>query len=142
METKVNLGLEGEGMEITVYGAGHRDKKPMLLVATAGLLVDGPQRVRHRYKYMNGEIVHQQWTLQQPHMFAVYRANFNTVDRMNKMSLGRASVVSAVGTRTWWKRVMMAILSMSAANAYQGFVRPWEEGKKMSRQEFMDALAG
>jgi hypothetical protein len=74
-------------------------------------------------------------------MFAVYRANFNTVDRMNKMALGRASVVSAVGTRTWWKRVLMALLSMSAANAYQGFVRPWEAGQKMTRQEFMDALA-
>lgn len=51
-------------------------------------------------------------------MFAVYRANFNAIDRMNKISLGRASVVNAVGTRTWWKRVMMALLSMSAANAY------------------------
>lgn len=58
MESKVRLGREGEGKEISVYAVGHRDKKPMLLVATAGLLVDGPSRVRHRYKYQGGEIVH------------------------------------------------------------------------------------
>jgi hypothetical protein len=86
--------------------------------------------------------MHSTWTLPQPHVFAVYRANFNTVDRMNKISLGRRSVVQAVGTRTWWKRVFAAILSMSAANAYMGFVRPWEGGQKLSRDEYMDALAG
>jgi hypothetical protein len=42
METKVNLGYEGEGEELSIYAAGHRDKRPMLLVSTCGLLVDGP----------------------------------------------------------------------------------------------------
>lgn len=89
MQSTVNLGYEGEGKELQVYACGHRDKKPMLLVASCGLLLPGPKRTRHRYKYNRGQLVHQKWTLDQPHMFAVYRANFNAVDRMNKMALGR-----------------------------------------------------
>lgn len=128
MQSKINLGYEGEGREVRLLAMGHRDKKPMLVVGTAGLLVDGPPRVRNRYKYQDGEVVHQQWIMTQPHMMAVYRANFNAIDVLNKMSLGRQSVVTAVGTRTWWKRVMMALVSMSALNTYHAWVRPFERG--------------
>lgn len=54
-------------------------------------------------------------------MFAVYRANFNTVDRMNKVALGRSSLAAAIGTRVWWKRAMMGLASMGLANAYQAW---------------------
>jgi hypothetical protein len=118
MVSKVNLGYDGEGKEIEVYAAGHRDKKPMLVVSTCGMLLPGPKRTRHRYKYSGGQLISQKWTLDQPHMFAVYRANFNAVDRMNKMSLGRNSIVNAIGTKTWWKRCAIAALSMAVQNAY------------------------
>lgn len=54
MTTTVDLGYEGEGPELTILAGCHRDKKPMCVVATCGLLDEGPTRTRHRYKYQGG----------------------------------------------------------------------------------------
>jgi hypothetical protein len=53
-QTTVKLGWEGEGAERHILAAAHRDRKPMLLVGTVGMLENGPSRVRHRYKYQGG----------------------------------------------------------------------------------------
>lgn len=77
-------------------------------------------------------------------MFAVYRTNFNTIDRMNKQALGVHSLTTAIGTRTWWKRVAMSLISLSSQNAYQAFVRPWSisnNQQRITRSEFMERLA-
>ena len=63
--------------------------------------------------------------LQQPHMMAVYCANFNAVDRLNKEAFGHTSLCEAIGTKIWWKRVWFGPLAMSMQNTYHAFVKPW-----------------
>lgn len=74
-------------------------------------------------------------------MMAVYRGNFNAIDRLNKETFGRSSVCEAIGTRTWWKRFWFALLSMSVANAYHAYCDPWRKEAIMDRFEFVDRLA-
>lgn len=48
----VQLGYTGEaGDEVWMYAGGHMDKKPLTIVGDCGLTLDGPQKVRHRYRY-------------------------------------------------------------------------------------------
>ena len=120
----------------------HRDKKPMLIISTCGLTLPGPVRRRDRYLWKDGAIVHRTWRLEQPHMMAVYRANFNAVDRLNKETFGRASLCEAIGTKSWWKKVWFGLLAMSTSNAYHAFVRPWTtQGTTIDRFEFTVTVA-
>ena len=125
LKCQVQLGWENEGPVEDFYAMCHMDKKPMLIISTCGMTLPGPNRQRDRYVWENGAIVHRTWTLQQPHMMAVYRANFNAVDRLNKEAFGRTSLCEAIGTKTWWKRVWFGLLAMSTQNAYHAFVKPW-----------------
>ena len=124
------------------YAMCHRDKKPMLIISTCGLTLPGPVKRRDRYLWKDGAIVHRTWRLEQPHMMAVYRANFNAVDRLNKETFGHASLCEAIGTKSWWKKVWFGLLAMSTSNAYHAFVRPWtSQGETMDRFEFIVSVA-
>jgi hypothetical protein len=53
-KNEFQLGVEGDGEVVTMYGAAHMDKKPMLLCATTGTSLPGVGRKRHYAKYKNG----------------------------------------------------------------------------------------
>ena len=72
---------------------------------------------------------------------AVYRSNFNAIDRLNKETFGRSSLCEAVGTKSWWKRVWMGLLAMSVTNAYHAYVNPWGKRASIDRFEFAEQLA-
>jgi len=72
---------------------------------------------------------------------AVYRSNFNAIDRLNKETFGRSSLCEAVGTKTWWKRVWMGLLAMSTTNAYHTYGNPWGKKGGIDRFEFAMQLA-
>lgn len=141
LTTEVTLGWQGEGATVPFWAMCHRDKKPMMLVASCGMTLPGPNRVRHRYLWDKGSIVHRTWTLVQPHLMAVYRSNFNAIDRLNKETFGRSSLCEAIGTKTWWKRVFFGLLAMSTTNAYHAYANPWGSRTAMDRFEFVEQLA-
>ena len=141
LKTDVTLGWHGEGETVPIVAMCHRDKKPMTLVASCGLTLQGPSRVRHWYTWEKGAIVHRAWTLEQPHLMAVYRSNFNAIDQLNKETFGRSSLCEAIGTKSWWKRVWMGLLAMSVTNAYHAYAKPWEKKASIDRFEFAEQLA-
>ena len=59
----VQLGWEGQGDEATLYASGHMDKKPLLLVSDCGLLIEGPERERHRFYFEGGSYIHRVYKL-------------------------------------------------------------------------------
>ena len=72
---------------------------------------------------------------------AVYRSNFNAIDRLNKETFGRSSLCEAIGTKSWWKRVWMGLLAMLVTNAYHAYAKPWEKKAGIDRFEFAEQLA-
>jgi hypothetical protein len=51
------LGVEGDGEEVTMYAAAHMDKKPLLLCATTGTSLEGVGRDRHFAAYKEGKYI-------------------------------------------------------------------------------------
>ena len=49
-------------------------------------------------KLVNGEMLREIYTLEQPQLFALYRLNFNAIDVANKYSFGPGSLVNVLGT--------------------------------------------
>lgn len=66
---------------------------------------------------VGGSIVRQQYTLEQPNMHSIYRSKFNAVDLFNRDAMGPLSVQFAVRTKSWYRRVFLALLGMSETNA-------------------------
>ena len=104
------------------YAMCHRERKPVLIISTCGLTIPGPVKCRDHYLSKDGAIVHRTWRLEQPHMMAVYWANFNAVDRFKKETFRRTSLCEAIGTKSCWKKVWFGLLAMFTFNAYHVFV--------------------
>lgn len=100
------LGESGEGEQMKLIACGHMDKKPLLLAATCGTSLPGPDRQRHYARYKEGRYQVDNYTLQQPDVFSIYRDNFATCDTFNKVALGPKSVMNTVKVKLWSKRVM------------------------------------
>ena len=114
----------------------------MLITSTCGLTQPGPFKHRDCYLWKDSEIVHHTWRLEQPHMMAAYRANFNAVDRLSKETFGRASLCEAIGTKSWWKKVWFGLLAMFTSDAYHAFGQPWTtQVETMDRFEFIVSIA-
>ena len=74
------------------FAGGHQDKKRLHLIATCGTSLPGESRTRYRRDMVDGTIVRQQYTLEQPNMHSIYRSQFNAVDLFNREALGPLSV--------------------------------------------------
>ena len=75
-------------------------------------------------------------------MMAVYRANFNAMDRLNKETFGRASLCEAIKAKSWWKKVWFGLLVMPTSNAYHTFVQLWTmKENTMDHIEFIITVA-
>lgn len=69
------------------------------------------------------------YTATQPHMHDVYRKNFNAIDLFNRSCFGIFSMQFAIMTKSWTRRMFLAMLGMcetNAQNAYKKVVGPVE----------------
>jgi hypothetical protein len=138
------LGIDGTGDEVTMYGAGHMDKKPLLLCATTGTSKSGVPRTRHFATYSEGRYITSTYKLEQPDMFSIYRNNFATIDTFNKVALGPKSVMHTCKVKNWSKRVFQVVLAICETNAYYAYTSTMKAkvgGFKMSREDWKLQLA-
>lgn len=112
---KVDVELE-RGTH-TFYAGGHQDRKPLHLIATCGTSLQGESRTRYRRDMEAGQIVRQTYTLEQPVMHSLYRSKFNAVDLFNRDAMGPLSVQYAIKTKSWYRRLFLALLGMAETNA-------------------------
>ena len=124
--------------QVQLFAASHCDKKPCHLIATRGSSIPGKQKIRYHRRFENGNLVAQRYTLQQPVFHELYRNNFNAVDVFNRQAIGPNSLINVVGTKVWWKRVLITLLGMAETNAYLAFCHLHG---KISRFEFRKRLS-
>lgn len=98
---KIKVQLETG--EVTMYAGGFQDKKPMLLVATAGTSLPGETVVRQRREFRDGGVVRTEYECTQPGMHDQYRRHFNAIDLFNRDCFGSHSLQFAVQTRSWYR---------------------------------------
>ena len=72
----------------------HQDTLIIILVHTTGTSLEGPERTRQCHKFKDGNVVQRKWTLQQPHVHALYRKDFSAVIFFNKLALGLYSIAT------------------------------------------------
>lgn len=133
---KVDVQLES-GVR-TFYAGAFMDKIPLLLVGTCGTSIAGERVTRHRREYTEGRIVRSTYEVAQPGMHDTYRRNFNGVDLFNRDCFGSHSLQFAVSTKSWVRRMFLALFGMcetNALNAYRATIGP------MARYEWLVKLA-
>lgn len=70
---------------------------------------------------MDGSIVRSVYNVAFPGMHDEYRKYFNAVDLFNRSCFGNHSVQFAVKTRSWSRRLFLAILGMCETNAFNAY---------------------
>ena len=120
----------GSGVK-KVYAGGPRERRPLHLIATCGTSLPGEWRTRYRHDMVAGAIVRRTYTLEQPVMHSIYRSKFNAVDLFNRDAMGPLSVQHAVKTRSWYRRLFMAVVGMSHPNAVLAYRRSKGGGPKL-----------
>lgn len=116
----------------TFYASGFMDKKPLLLVANCGTTFFEKEVTRHRSKFEGGAIRKSHYQVSMPNLHDIYRRKFNAVDLFNRDCFGKKSVQFAVHTRSWYRRLFLALLGMCETNAlktYRKCVGPVTRGK-------------
>ena len=112
----------------TFYAGAFMDKIPLLLVGTCGTSLDSAPVRRERVEYSReGGFVRTAYNVAQPGMHDLYRRNFNGVDLFNRDCFGEFSLQHAIRTKSWARRMFLAILGMcetNAQNAYRATVGP------------------
>ena len=136
--TEQSVAATGSYREATLYAGAHRDKATMCLVSTRGKSTPGEPKDRLFCKWEDGQVNVSKFVLQQPHMHALYRNNFNAVDVYNRQALGAGSLCQVLGSKVWWHRVFAGFLSLCETNAYLAYCATV---KQVQRQEFQEQLA-
>ena len=134
MKLDVNL----DHGECTFYAGAHMDKKPMLVVTNCSTSLPGQSVERKRREFVDGVIVCSKYVCTQPEMHDMYRRHFNAIDLFNRDCFGSHSLQFAVTTKSWSRRMFLAVLGMcetNALNAYRATVGP------MERYAWLNALA-
>lgn len=54
-------------------------------------------------------------------MHDIYRKQFNAVDLFNRDCFGKHTVQFAVQTKSWWRRMFLALLGMCETNAMKAY---------------------
>jgi hypothetical protein len=130
-----------DGVERPVLAGAHMDKKPLLLCATCSTSLPGEPKVRYRSRLHNGVVEKSTYTLEQPQMHALYRANFNAVDMFNRMSLAPGSLVEVWQTPRAWHRVFAGVLSFIETNAFFAFNAYNDMRVKLTKAQWHSTLA-
>jgi hypothetical protein len=106
----------------TFFAGAHMDKKPMLLIATCGTSLPGKEVKRYRREYVDQAITRTTYVVAQPNMHDLYRSNFNAVDLFNRSCFGPYSLQFAVHTKSWVRRMFLALLGMCETNAMNAYM--------------------
>lgn len=117
---------------------GHMDKKPMLLVGTCGMSTPGRVIVRERREFSGGAIQRTRYSSTQPHMHDMYRSYFNAIDLFNRSCFGSFTLQCAVLTKSWSRRIFLAILGMCETNAQNAYKA---EVEHVERYQWLNKLA-
>ncbi len=95
------------------------DRKPMLLVSTASTSDMGNVATRRKRGRTTDEPP--TYEFDQPLMHSTYRRYFNAVDLFNRDALGQQSLQFAFRSRSWYRRMFMAILGFCETNALMAY---------------------
>ncbi len=107
--------------ETWFYAGAFMDKIPLLLVGSCGTSVDAEEVTRDRTEWVGGSFVTSHYKVRQPGMHDTYRRNFNGVDLFNRDCFGEHSLQMAVKTRSWTRRMFLALLGMCETNAMKAY---------------------
>jgi hypothetical protein len=133
----------GNGEETRFIAAGHMDKAPMCLIATCGTsLIDAQFHVVRERKYVHGGILKKKTNvMHQPHLFSMYRSNFNVVDVADKLALGPHSIIDVWVTRNAFHRLFAATLAFIESNAYHAIRCTHPHFKDTTRAQWRHLLS-
>ena len=116
---KVDVALE-VGLT-TFYAGAFMDKIPLLLVGSCGTSLDAEEVTRDRTEWVEGGFVTSRYKVKQPVMHDTYRRNFNGVDLFNRDCFGNHTLQMAVKTRSWHRRLFLALFGMCETNALKAY---------------------
>ena len=116
---KTEVALEVGNTEF--YASGFMDKKPLLLVANCGTTFFEKGVTRYRNKFSGGAMQKSQYNVSMPNLHDTYRRRFNAVDLFNRDCYGTWSVQFAIQTKSWYKRLFLALLGMCENNALHSY---------------------
>ena len=141
---RVDVLYDDQSEEFPVYASGFFDKAKMFVVATTGTsLLKEVERTR--IKYSKGSVEKVSRNVQMPEFHATYLKYFNSIDVLNKLSLGVTSMVNSVGTIQCEFRFFLAtvgLASINAFNAHNLFGPPTQGvGRKMDKWTWNDTLS-
>lgn len=105
----------------TFYAGAFMDKIPMLLVSSCGTSLLADEVTRDRTEWVQGSFKTTYYQVRQPVMHDTYRRNFNGVDLFNRDCFGEYSLQKAVKTRSWTRRMFLALLGMCETNAMKAY---------------------
>lgn len=117
----MKVDVELEVGKTSFYAGAFMDKIPLLLVGTCGTSLDAEEVTRDRREWVEGGFVTSRYKVRQPVMHDTYRRNFNGVDLFNRDCFGEHSLQMTVKTRSWHRRMFLAILGMCETNAMKAY---------------------
>ena len=103
------------------FSKAFMDKRPLLLVGSCGTSIDADEVTRDRREWVDGGFQSTKYKVRQPVMHDTYRRNFNGVDLFNRDCFGEHSLQMAVKTRSWTRRLFLALLGMCETNALKAY---------------------
>lgn len=116
--------------ETQFFAGAFMDKVPLLLLGSCGTSLDGEPTKRDRVEFTSdGGFTRTSYTVTQPGMHDTYRRHFNGVDLFNRDCFGDLTLQHAIRTKSWSRRMFLALLGMcevNAMNAYRMTVGPME----------------
>ena len=116
---KVNVKLDRG--ERTFYAGAYMDKIPLLLVGTCGTSALAAEVTRERSVYRDGGFETVRYSVRMPGMHDTYRRNFNGVDLFNRDCFGSYSLQHALRTKSWARRLFLALVGMCEVNAQNAY---------------------
>ncbi len=105
----------------TFYAGAFMDKIPLLLVGSCGTSIDADEVTRDRTEWVEGSFVSTKYKVRQPGMHDTYRRKFNAVDLFNRDCFGEHSLQMAIRTKSWSRRMFLALLGMCETNAMKAY---------------------
>ncbi len=117
----MKVDVELEVGKKTFYAGAFMDKIPLLLVGSCGTSIDADEVTRDRREWVEGSFVTSKYKVRQPGMHDTYRRNFNAVDLFNRDCFGDHSLQMVITTRSWTRRMFLALLGMCETNAMKAY---------------------
>lgn len=127
---------------VTLTACGHNKKVPLLLIATYGSMLPGPQHTKTwQVIKADGSYEYLKLTTPQPMVHSLYRSWMNIVDVHNKLRQGVASMADIWHTTTWQERHFAEGLGFWEVNVYKALVHFYSRHKSLGHGEFRKRLA-